>query len=106
MLKLPGHSRYAYSPIVKRTDYSWPGGKRLAFYVALNIEHFAFGAGRDGVSILILIQLPCRGRRARTTRCGPRCPANWLQVIRSRSFRMLRGAADRSTEQNPSVVPV
>ena len=45
MLTLPGHSRYAYSPIVKRPDYSWPGGKRLAFYVALNIEHFAFGAG-------------------------------------------------------------
>ena len=45
MLKLPGHSRYAYSPIVERKDYTWPGGKRLAFYVALNIEHFAFGAG-------------------------------------------------------------
>ena len=45
MLKLPGHSRYAYSPIVERKDYSWPEGKRLAFYVALNIEHFAFGAG-------------------------------------------------------------
>ena len=45
MLKLPGHNRYAYSPIVKRPDYSWPGGKRLAFYVALNIEHFAFGTG-------------------------------------------------------------
>ena len=45
MLKLPGHARYAYSPIVERKDYNWPGGKRLAFYVALNIEHFAFGAG-------------------------------------------------------------
>ena len=45
MLKLPGHNRYAYSPIVKRPDYSWPGGKRLAFYVALNIEHFAFNTG-------------------------------------------------------------
>ena len=45
MLKLPGHTRYAYSPIVERKDYSWPGGRRLAFYVALNIEHFAFGAG-------------------------------------------------------------
>ena len=45
MLTLPSHSRYAYSPIVKRSDYSWPGGKRLAFYIALNIEHFAFGAG-------------------------------------------------------------
>jgi peptidoglycan/xylan/chitin deacetylase (PgdA/CDA1 family) len=45
MLTLPGHSRYAYSPIVKRPDYSWPGGKRLAFYIALNIEHFAFNTG-------------------------------------------------------------
>ena len=31
MLKLPGHTRYAYSPIVERKDYNWPGGKRLAF---------------------------------------------------------------------------
>src|SRR5262249_17263835 len=45
MLKLPGHTRYAYSPIVEHKDYTWPGAKRLAFYVALNIEHFAFGAG-------------------------------------------------------------
>jgi peptidoglycan/xylan/chitin deacetylase (PgdA/CDA1 family) len=46
MLKLPGHNRYTYSPIIKRPDYNWPGGKRLAFYIALNIEHFAFGTGR------------------------------------------------------------
>ncbi|MEA2995058.1 MAG: hypothetical protein QOG74_607 [Alphaproteobacteria bacterium] len=45
MLKLPGHSRYAYSALVKRPDYSWPEGKRLACYIALNIEHFAFGTG-------------------------------------------------------------
>jgi allantoinase len=45
MLKLPGHGRYDYSPIVKRADYSWPEGKRLAFYVALNIEHFALNVG-------------------------------------------------------------
>jgi hypothetical protein len=45
MLQLPAHQRYAYSPIVKRPDYAWPGGKRLAFYIALNIEHFAFGTG-------------------------------------------------------------
>ena len=38
MLKLPGHTRYDYSPIVNRPDYSWPHGKRLAFYIALNIE--------------------------------------------------------------------
>jgi allantoinase len=45
MLKLPAHTRYDYVPITKRQHYSWPSGKRLAFYVALNIEHFAFGAG-------------------------------------------------------------
>ena len=44
MLTLPKHNRYEYSVIGERKDYSWPGGKRLAFYVALNIEHFAFGA--------------------------------------------------------------
>jgi peptidoglycan/xylan/chitin deacetylase (PgdA/CDA1 family) len=46
MLKLPMHDRYDYSPIEKRRDYSWPGGKRLAFYVALNVEQFAFLTGR------------------------------------------------------------
>jgi hypothetical protein len=45
MLKLPHHGRYDYSCIEERPDYSWPGGKRLAFYIALNIEHFAFGTG-------------------------------------------------------------
>ncbi|WP_346347348.1 polysaccharide deacetylase family protein [Bradyrhizobium sp. dw_411] len=44
-LKLPHHHRYDYHPIDRRQDYSWPGGKRLAFYIAFNIEHFAFGAG-------------------------------------------------------------
>jgi peptidoglycan/xylan/chitin deacetylase (PgdA/CDA1 family) len=43
--KLPSHGRYGFSPIGQRKDYDWPGGKRLAFYVAINIEHFAFGAG-------------------------------------------------------------
>ena len=46
MLKLPGHDRYRYVPIPKRPQYDWPGGKRLAFYIGLNIEHFAFMAGR------------------------------------------------------------
>ncbi len=44
-MKLPGHGRYEFVPIDRRPDYSWPGGKRLAFYVAINIEHFAFGTG-------------------------------------------------------------
>lgn len=42
---LPMHQRYSYSAIHKRADYTWPEGKRLAFYVATNIEFFAFGAG-------------------------------------------------------------
>jgi peptidoglycan/xylan/chitin deacetylase (PgdA/CDA1 family) len=45
MLKLPGHGRYLHSSIVKRPLYDWPSGKRLAFYIGLNIEHFAFMAG-------------------------------------------------------------
>ena len=45
MLTLPAHTRYDYSAIETRRPYSWPGGKRLAFYVAINIEHFAFGQG-------------------------------------------------------------
>src|SRR5262249_45067874 len=39
------HGRYDYSPITARADYHWPEGKRLAVYVALNLEHFAFGEG-------------------------------------------------------------
>jgi peptidoglycan/xylan/chitin deacetylase (PgdA/CDA1 family) len=42
---LPAHGRYDYVPITRRADYSWPDGKRLAFYVAINLEHFAFGEG-------------------------------------------------------------
>ena len=45
-MELPQHGRYDYSPIIERPDYSWPEGKRLAFFFALNIEHFAFGEGR------------------------------------------------------------
>ena len=40
---LPTHDRFDFSPISKRPDYSWPGGKRLAMYVALNVETFGFG---------------------------------------------------------------
>jgi allantoinase len=42
---LPTHGRYDYVPIVGRPDYRWPGEKRLAVYIALNLEHFAFGEG-------------------------------------------------------------
>jgi hypothetical protein len=43
---LPRHTRYDYSPLTERRDYSWPGGKRLAFCNTTNIECFAFGKGR------------------------------------------------------------
>jgi len=39
------HGRYPYSAITRRPDYAWPKSRRLAVYVGLNIEHFAFGAG-------------------------------------------------------------
>ncbi len=42
---LPSHNRFPYSPIVSRPDFTWPGGKRLAVYVALCVEHFAYGSG-------------------------------------------------------------
>lgn len=39
------HGRYDYVPIINRPDYVWPGGARLAVFIALNLEHFAFGEG-------------------------------------------------------------
>ncbi len=47
---LPSHGRYRYSSIVSRPDYTWPGGRRLAVYVAVNIEAFGYGTGK-GVAI-------------------------------------------------------
>jgi allantoinase len=43
---LPTHGRYEYSSITSRPDYTWPGGRRLAVYLALNIEAFGFGVGK------------------------------------------------------------
>jgi peptidoglycan/xylan/chitin deacetylase (PgdA/CDA1 family) len=43
---LPTHGRYPYSSIVSRPDYTWPGGRRLAVYVAVNIEAFGYGVGK------------------------------------------------------------
>ena len=44
-MKLPHHERYDYSAITRRANYDWPGGKRLAVYLGINIEHFAYGTG-------------------------------------------------------------
>ena len=45
MIQLPTHDRYDYSAISHRPDFTWPNGKRLAVYIGLNLEHFAFGEG-------------------------------------------------------------
>jgi peptidoglycan/xylan/chitin deacetylase (PgdA/CDA1 family) len=42
---LKTHGRYPYAAIHQRPDYSFPAGKRLAVYLAFNIEHFDFGDG-------------------------------------------------------------
>ncbi|KAF1021013.1 MAG: Peptidoglycan deacetylase [Paracidovorax wautersii] len=42
---LPTHGRFDYQPIGQRPDYAWPNGARLAVYLGLNLEHFAFGEG-------------------------------------------------------------
>ena len=42
---LTDHGRFAYRAITDRPDYTWPGEKRLAVYVGLKLEHFAFGEG-------------------------------------------------------------
>jgi len=39
------HGRCDYVPIHQRSLPPWPGGHRLAVYLALNLEHYAFGEG-------------------------------------------------------------
>lgn len=45
MPTLPHHGRYAYSPITERPEFDWPEGRRLAVYLGMNLECFAFGEG-------------------------------------------------------------
>jgi len=44
-MKSSDHGRYRYSAIKTRPKYDWPGGKRLAVYLGLNLETFAFAEG-------------------------------------------------------------
>ncbi|CTQ33063.1 polysaccharide deacetylase family protein [Jannaschia rubra] len=41
-MTLSHHGRYAFKPITERPDFTWPEGRRLAIYVAINVEWFAF----------------------------------------------------------------
>jgi peptidoglycan/xylan/chitin deacetylase (PgdA/CDA1 family) len=36
------HGRFGDSPIIKRPRLEWPGGARLALWVAVNVEHYHF----------------------------------------------------------------
>ena len=40
---LPSHDRFGYRGFANRPRFTWPGGRQLAVYVALNIEHFPYG---------------------------------------------------------------
>lgn len=42
---LRAHDRYDYVPLPARRPYTWPNGARLAVYLGINLEHFAFGEG-------------------------------------------------------------
>ena len=42
---LPSHGRFDYHPWPGRCRESWPGGRKLAVYLGVNLEHFAFGEG-------------------------------------------------------------
>ncbi|MFT6773240.1 MAG: allantoinase [Paracoccaceae bacterium] len=39
------HNRYPYRAITDRPDFNWPEGRRLAVYLGMNLECFAFGGG-------------------------------------------------------------
>lgn len=39
------HGRFPYSPWAARRPESWPGGRKLAVYLGVNLEHFSFGEG-------------------------------------------------------------
>lgn len=37
-MQLPARNRQDYVPIIRRNDYTWPGGKRPAVYFCNNLE--------------------------------------------------------------------
>ena len=53
LVELKKHNRYDYVPLPERPQFSWPGGKRLAFCINNNIEVFSFleGLGSDSATV-------------------------------------------------------
>jgi allantoinase len=49
-MMLPTHGRFGYSAIGSRPAFDWPGGARLAVYVAVALEHFSYDADGTGLS--------------------------------------------------------
>ena len=49
------HGRYPYSAIAQRPVWDWPGGARLAVFVAVNLEAFPFA---EGMGIPLVNPLP------------------------------------------------
>lgn len=47
---LDKHDRYNYRGIREGPSFTWPGDKGLALYIAMNLEHFAFGS-QEGAKI-------------------------------------------------------
>ena len=45
-MNLPSHKRFDYNAIHDRPPLVWPGGKKLAVYISVCVEHFAFNEGR------------------------------------------------------------
>jgi allantoinase len=44
-MNLRSHGRYDFDSLHSRPAGCWPGGARLAFYIALNLEQYSFGDG-------------------------------------------------------------
>ena len=49
-MPLPSHDRFDYLGITSRPALTWPGGKRLAVYFAVCVEHFPYNESGLGVS--------------------------------------------------------
>lgn len=43
--KLNTHNRFGFHSITNRNQYFWPKNKKLAVYIAINVETFSFGTG-------------------------------------------------------------